>query len=143
MALARPNWPLLNAVKNSCCDMTRVELFGTAAGVQCGHVDEGVQGQDAHVDVGGLDVVPDQRNGDGDGGAEPSGPVDPGRLEQFRRDALDAGHEEHHVEADKAPDDDEHGGDHRGAFVAEPWVGLELVQAHAVRMPLTSPLDGS
>src|SRR5699024_4105160 len=97
---------------------------------------EQVQGEDADVDVGGLDVVPDQRDGDRRGHPEPSGAVDPGGLVDFGGYSLDRGNEQQHVEADQSPHHDQHG-DWESHVVAEefpasqPGEALELVQAQA------------
>ena len=58
-------------------------VLRAAAGVQRLHVDEGVEGGDAEIDVRRLHVVPDQRHGDEHRGTEPAGAVDPGGLEHL------------------------------------------------------------
>jgi hypothetical protein len=78
-----------------------------AARVESLHVDEGVEREDAEVDVRGPDGVTDHRHGDRDGGAEAPCPIDTRSLVDLGRDAFDRGDEEHHVEADHRPGDDE------------------------------------
>ena len=68
--------------------------------------------------------------------AQPAGTVDPGGVVHLRRDALDGGHEEHHVEADEAPDDGEHDGGHRRPGVAQPREVLELLEADPREQPV-------
>ena len=128
IALARPNWPFENAVVSSRCGITRVELSGPPPGLSACHVDERVEGQDAQVDVGGLDVVADQRDRDRPRRPDPAGAVQPDRVVVVRRDPLDRCDEQHHVEAHEAPDDHEHRGRHGGAGVAEPGEAGELVE---------------
>ncbi|CAM5583660.1 hypothetical protein SALBM217S_05371 [Streptomyces griseoloalbus] len=61
----------------------------------------------------------------------PPGPVDPRRLVQLGGDALDRGDEEHRVEPDEPPDDDEHHGRHRRGLLAQPRERVEPVEAEA------------
>ena len=66
MALARPNCPLVKAVVNSCWAITQGRVAAGRRRGSAPHVDEGVEGEDAEIDVGRLHVVPDQRHGDAD-----------------------------------------------------------------------------
>ena len=104
-------------------------VLGAAAGVEGGHVDERVEREDAEVDVGGLDGVAHHRQGDHHRHPDAARAVDAGGVVQLGRDALDGGDEQHHVEADEAPDDDEHGHRHRGGDLTEPGEGLEPVES--------------
>ena len=81
---------------------------------------------------------------DRDGRAEPPGAVDPGGLVDLRRHALDRGDEQDHVEADEAPDDDEHHRGHGGARSSPSQAkDSNWSSPSAVSMPFSRPVLGS
>src|SRR5699024_415049 len=76
--------------------------------VQCLYVDEQVQRDDADVDVGGLHVVANQRQGDGDRRPPPACTIDAGGFVCLCRHAFDSCDEQEHVETDEPPQHHEH-----------------------------------
>ena len=72
-------------------------------------------------------------------------PSMPRGLEDLGRDALDGGHEQHHVEADETPQDHEDRRPDGGAHVAQPGEGREAVEAEpgedAVQDPVARVVD--
>src|SRR5690606_11546714 len=72
--------------------------------------------------------LPDAGDRDRPHSAHPAGAVEARGLERLRRDRLDRGDEEQHVEADRAPDDDEHRRRQRGAHLPEPVLPQALGQ---------------